>query len=96
MGRGALWTAVRAARDGDATLLHRQAHSLKSSARDVGATSLAARAAALEARASGGALANAGKEVSSVAAEFAAAREALVKFVRRLGGSETGWTDPAA
>jgi CheY-like chemotaxis protein len=68
---------AEAAGAGDADVLRRHAHTLKSNAASFGATELAQHCAALEARARAGDLAGAGEAVSRIAAEFDGARAAL-------------------
>jgi CheY-like chemotaxis protein len=66
-----------AAGAGDATVLRRHAHTLKSNAASFGATELAQHCAALEGAARAGELAGADDAVSRIAAEFAGVRAAL-------------------
>ncbi|HUP06229.1 MAG TPA: response regulator, partial [Caldimonas sp.] len=68
---------AEAAGAGDAAVLRRHAHTLKSNAASFGATELSDHCAALEARARAGDLAGAGEAVSRIAAEFDGARAAL-------------------
>jgi GAF domain-containing protein/DNA-binding response OmpR family regulator len=68
---------AEAAGNGEAEALRRHAHTLKSNAASFGATELAERCAALEARARAGDLAGAGEAVGRIAQEFDGARAAL-------------------
>jgi CheY-like chemotaxis protein len=68
---------AEAAGAGDAAVLRRHAHTLKSNAASFGATELAQHCGALEGRARGGDLAGADDAVSRIAEEFAGVRAAL-------------------
>jgi HPt (histidine-containing phosphotransfer) domain-containing protein len=68
---------AEAAGAGDADVLRRHAHTLKSNAASFGATELAEHCAALEARARAGDLAGADDLVSRIAQDFDGTRAAL-------------------